>query len=290
MPALSFSGHETFPLRYAWPKKAVDAVAEDPSAFAAEEAIVRFGVGKNMVRAIRHWALALGVIEPEGGGFGVSERGRLLLAEGGADPYLEDPASLWLFHWWLCREEGPCTLWHFVFGHWTGGALDPASVLPAVERWVRERGAEPPSAATLRRDLHCLLGTYAPGRGRAEDAAGSPLVALGLIAEGEGGAVLQRRPRLALPPEVFAYAVLDFWDRVAPGRATLDVGRVLHERAGPGRILFLSEDRAFALVDALEREGDPPFTYRDAAGLRQLYREGATAEAYLPRVHAPVAA
>ena len=48
-------GHETFPLRYGWLKKAFDAVAEEEatgnerSVFLAADAIARFGVGRNMV-------------------------------------------------------------------------------------------------------------------------------------------------------------------------------------------------------------------------------------------------
>ncbi|WP_420455951.1 DUF4007 family protein [Rubrivirga sp.] len=57
-----FSGHETFALRAGWPKKAYDAALKDPEIFGADAAIARFGVGKNMVRSIRHWARALGVL------------------------------------------------------------------------------------------------------------------------------------------------------------------------------------------------------------------------------------
>jgi len=57
-PRISFSGHETFPLRFNWLKKGIDAAAEDPEIFNSDRAIAEFGVGKNMVRAIRHWGLA----------------------------------------------------------------------------------------------------------------------------------------------------------------------------------------------------------------------------------------
>jgi len=49
----SFSGHESFPLRYGWLKKCVDAVAEDAVFFARDDAMVALGVGKNMVRAVK---------------------------------------------------------------------------------------------------------------------------------------------------------------------------------------------------------------------------------------------
>ena len=74
-----FSGHETFALRAGWPKKAYDAAAEDAAVFSGDAAIARFGVGKNMVRSIRHWALAAGVLD---------EAGRGLVAPGALGLYL----------------------------------------------------------------------------------------------------------------------------------------------------------------------------------------------------------
>ena len=62
------SGHETFPLRYGWLKKAFDEVraSEDQdhnkSVFTDEDAIARFGLGKNMVSSMRHWATAAGLL------------------------------------------------------------------------------------------------------------------------------------------------------------------------------------------------------------------------------------
>jgi len=54
-PAASFSGHEAFLFRYAWLKKGVDAARTDPEVFSKEEeAMTLLGVGKNMVRSIRH--------------------------------------------------------------------------------------------------------------------------------------------------------------------------------------------------------------------------------------------
>src|SRR3982751_2851058 len=96
----AFSGHETFPFRYPWLKKGYDAVREDGDVFVRDDAITTLGVGKNMVRSIRHWCLAAGLLQEgkKGGGSGVqvTQLGKLLLAEDGLDPYLEDPATLWL--------------------------------------------------------------------------------------------------------------------------------------------------------------------------------------------------
>jgi len=99
----SFSGHETFPFRYPWLKKGFDAVREDGDVFARDDAITILGVGKNMVRSIRHWCLAAGVLqenhETKGGAIRATGFGVFLLADEGPDPYLEDPATLWALHW-----------------------------------------------------------------------------------------------------------------------------------------------------------------------------------------------
>src|SRR5262245_8804253 len=63
--AFSFTGHETFVFRYGWLTKAVIAVADDPAIFGRDDAIVTLGVGKNMVRSMRHWALAASVVEED---------------------------------------------------------------------------------------------------------------------------------------------------------------------------------------------------------------------------------
>lgn len=49
----TFSGHETFPFRYAWLKKGLDGLIKKPTLFTSEDAVIDLGVGKNMVRSIR---------------------------------------------------------------------------------------------------------------------------------------------------------------------------------------------------------------------------------------------
>ena len=54
----TFARHETFHPRYGWFRKAYAFAAEDSRIFSADDAPVRMGVGKNMVRAIRFWGRA----------------------------------------------------------------------------------------------------------------------------------------------------------------------------------------------------------------------------------------
>jgi hypothetical protein len=108
----SFAGHETFPFRYTWLRRAADFVRCEPEAFGREDAMVRLGVGKNMVRSMRHWALASGVLEEDksvvnnrGRFLKVTDFGERLLGPEGWDPFLEDTASMWLLH--ACLSSTP---------------------------------------------------------------------------------------------------------------------------------------------------------------------------------------
>lgn len=119
--AYRFSGHETFPCRYAWLPKAVRGLRENPALFANEDdAMVRLGVGKNMVRAIRFWAGAAEVAVPsDKNGVTVSEFGAALLGPGGYDEFLEDIRTLWLIHWKLSSSNTePLFAWHHLLNFW----------------------------------------------------------------------------------------------------------------------------------------------------------------------------
>src|ERR1700726_2661602 len=116
----TFSGHETFPFRYPWLKKGYDAVRVDGDVFLRDDAMTTLGVGKNMVRSIRHWCLPAEVVEEnpgEGSALRPSSLGRLLLADDGLDPYLEDPATPWLFHWHIAANRTRATTWYWTFSH-----------------------------------------------------------------------------------------------------------------------------------------------------------------------------
>ena len=59
-----FAGHQTFVFRYGWLEKGVRGIHECPTLF-EDDALVRLGVGKNMVSSIRHWCQVTRLVEPD---------------------------------------------------------------------------------------------------------------------------------------------------------------------------------------------------------------------------------
>lgn len=289
----AFSGHQTFVFRYPWLKKGVDAIARDAGVFRASDAIVRLGVGKNMVDAIRHWTLATGVVEeaePESGSrvksLRVSELGTRMLTAGGFDPFLEDDASLWVLHWHLATNPNRATTWYAAFNLWQSGDFTRESLAAALKRWAETNGFSRLSESSLAADVSCFVRTYLPGRrgttSSAEETLDCPLASLGLLTGVAGPAEpgkkrntiyrFQNKPKPGLPPAVFAYALCDFWNRLHAAQETLSLREIVHGEASPGRVFRLSEDSVMAYLDALPLLTRGDLFFADTALVRQVAR------------------
>jgi hypothetical protein len=282
--ATSFSGHETFVFRYAWLKKAADAVLADPAVFARDEGMVRLGVGKNMVRSIRFWALAARVIEEvprsRGAQVALSALGQRLFGPGGRDPYLEDPNSLWLLHWNLVTNEARSTTWTWVFNLLPANEFTRDALTVFLEIETQRRGVRPPSENSLRRDIDCFVRTYTPARNSKgsvpEDSLDCPLTELGLILDDRASGIyrFKRGSQRSLSDEVFLFCLTEFWDRIAPGRETLAFSEVAYGFGSPGVAFKLDENSLADRLERMESASQGLVSYNESAGLKQLYRRG----------------
>lgn len=282
----TFSGHETFTLRYGWLKKAYDAVAalEDGAngreIFTDDSGIGRFGVGKNMVTSMRHWGTCCGIIGDSGKGrIQTTPLGDLLFGRYGVDPYLEYPASLWLLHWQLAsydptKRRPNKTTWHWVINHFPGLSFDKDELVAGLSKIAEARKWSRLAAATIGNDIDCFIRTYEsrpPGRENIEDSISSPLAELGLIRGRHRTHQLIRGQKRSLPNEVFAYALDEFWRRYGTNR-TLSFEAIAHEPGAPGRVFLLDETDLAERLLALEDATHGAFRWSETAGLKQVMR------------------
>jgi hypothetical protein len=282
----SFSGHETFVFRYTWLKKAVDAVKSDPRVFGQEDAIVTLGVGKNMVRSIRHWGLTTGVLEEEAKSRGtsicVSRFGEFLFGDGkssGVDPFLEDPNTLWLLHWSLLTNSVRSTTWQWAFNRLPSNEFTRESLYQSLEDELLRLNHRVPSEGTLRRDIEVFVRTYLSARssrgGAVEDSLDCPLTELGLLEEVSGTNLLniRRGPKSTLSKRVFAFCLLDFWSRTASGTKTLAFSEIAYSKDSPGVVFKLDENSIIEYLETLETATNGAMGYVESAGLKQVYRQ-----------------
>jgi hypothetical protein len=274
-----FSGHETFPLRQLWLRKAFDAVSgHSPSApkslFSDHEAIVRFGVGKNMVASIKHWAIATNFMEEHGAGFRPTEIADAVLGCDGLDPYCEHPATVWLIHWFLAGRGNRSTTWHWLFNHVSSQSFTREDILSGLSKFVLEHQHRA-TETTLRRDIECCIKSYVPNLGgdSAEDVAEPILGELGLIQQGGKGIFEFRRgPKHTLPDQLFVFALLDFWSRRAPNVSTMSFDTAAHDFGSPGRVFKLDENGVADRVLNIENTTHGALRWSDTAGMRQIIK------------------
>lgn len=246
---LKFSGHESFVIRYGWLPKLHDAVSNCPDIFSSDErAILALGLGRNMVKSLRFWGDALGLIRSEGRTVVPTDFAtRLLDPATGRDPYLEDIGSLWRLHWLLVTRAG--------LGAWTTLFLDTREVVMPKARLVAavtgraESVGSRISAGTASAHVDILVRTYDAGRidGLAvvEDTLGCPFQELDLLREdqvlGTPTLRLSRGHKPTLDTAAFAFALHDFWSGTAPSSSSLSLRSLMLSHRSPGMVFALDE-------------------------------------------------
>lgn len=274
----SFTGHESFPLRFAWLPKGVREATFNPDLFTREEAPTVLGVGKNMVASIRHWCLATAIMNLRDGKSGlvkVSDLGQALFAQDGWDPFLEDIGTLWLLHWNLVRRVERASTWHLAFTRWTAPAFTRDQLVSWLLEYVRTSPTTRATPASLRRDVDVFVRSYTPTHPTRdlslEDTFDCPLIELGLIREVEPRLfAFTHGSRPSLPAEIFVFALLDHWQSRYAGQRSLSFESI---HAGPGSLGGAFKLSETALAERLETL--PTWTglsYDETAGTRMVLR------------------
>jgi len=279
----SFAGHETFAFRYSWLKKGLDNLRDDPELFQRDEAIVRLGVGKNMVRSIRHWCLAAQVAQEEpntrGRRLKPSDFGLRLLANDAWDPYLEDDATLWLIHWKLASIGTRAATWYWAFNRFYEYAFTRAAMVESLTRHLQVLGWGEISGSTVKRDVDCFVHTYVQRKDvsvAGDDPIGCPLTTLGLLVQEPDGDRLRFRvgPKHSLPASIFAYALVEFWDKTTEARDTLEVREIMASEGSPALVFKLDEDSVLSYLDQLEHISAGALQFLDTPLTRSVVKTG----------------
>jgi len=290
-----FAKHETFHPRFGWIKKGYDAVAEKTEIFSLADSHIMLGLGKNMAAAIKYWCSAFKVIEPaqaaDGGGkllsgeYRTTEFGELLFdGESGWDPWLENPASLWLLHWNLLKAPSQATAWHVVFNEFAKTEFTADDLHTELARFRNKSGLSV-ADSSLHKDLLCILRMYATGGQNdekapkdfiGEESLACPFVELGLIQRTYDSRYYQFRlgSKPNLPPEIIVAAALDYVAKAcAAGQRTISIANLLYSASCPGLVFKLTENALCAALEEVSRKNDKIFL-TDSAGLVQFSFNG----------------
>jgi hypothetical protein len=279
-----FSGHETFPLRQLWLKKAFDKVnlsfyGAPKSLFLDDKAVVDFGVGKNMVSSIRFWAGACNILEESGDHLKATTLGELLFNDfNGLDPYCENISTVWLIHWFLASTPSKTTTWYYLFNHVIQQVFDRESIANAISAHLAEQKIKL-SQATLKRDVECCIRSYVPRiNSESPEELSEPLLGeLGLVIHNSKDSFEFRRgAKRSLHDGIFGYALLDYWQHLEASGSVMAFDRVAHDYGSPGRVFKIDENGIAERLIALEQLSEGKIQWTEQAGLRQVTLKNST--------------
>ena len=276
---ISFSGHDSFPLRHGWLEKAYRVVESDSDTnpFTSQDSIVKFGVGKNMVNAIKHWSVASNFLIKNAEGYQPSDYADKLMSA--LDPYLENTNSLWKIHYELAKNSSNTTI-YWIFSLLNVPSFSKEYLELKLQEFCKEQEKTVPAIKTLRTDVNVSLAMYARSRvskALGEDEISSPLNELQLLnLNTDGSYSVNTSSKKTLSDELFLHAVVDFWDAV-----DLDAGfnsnsiradRLIYEEKSPGRIFALSEFELLERLGRIQSKTNGMITVSETAGVVQLFK------------------
>jgi len=278
-----FSGHETFPLRYGWLKKAYDSVSCEGGSvssklFSNDGSVAYFGIGKNMVSSLRHWATVSGVLQnTDKNQVETTKLGKLIFDESGLDPYMEYPTTLWLIHWMLAGRTEKTT-WHWAFNYFNSTTFEREQLAVAIKKFSDDRGWRRAANITIKRDVECFVKTYVPAsrskKASLEERLESPLIELGLVKSTANSSThfqIIRGPKSTLSMGIFLFALIEFWDSKSSA-STLSYEAISHEPGSPGRVFLLDDAGLSQILSSLDSFTNGAFRWSETAGLRQVVR------------------
>jgi len=247
--------------------------------------MVKFGVGKNMVRAMRFWVEAAGLAKTAEAGMKPTPLGEKFFGKDGLDPYLEDIQTLWLIHWNISTQvENPLFAWEFLLNRWQEHEIAEGPVLKAFAQESERLALKQLSPVTLHQHFDVFLHTYLPTRGKkgdlADDNLDCPLTELELLTVvGErdvGGKhrepvfAFRKEEKPSISAELFAWALLDFWQMRHKAEKTLSAQSIAHGMGSPGQIFKLPEQDIMARLADLSVTTRDALTFQDSTALPQV--------------------
>ena len=270
---LKFAGHETFAFRYGWLKKSVDAIKNEPGIFSKENAIVKLGVGKNMVKSIKYWSLATQIVEEDRKGIILSPLGEQLFLKW--DPYLDDPASLWLLHWLLATNPSRAAVWYVSINRYSRPDFTKDQLLEFIIDYANRHNLKV-NSSTISRDIDCFIRTYIPAKkdkSHLEDTFSCPLNELVFLHQLRDGVSFQFNigPKKTLPAQIAGYALLKYISSAQSHRKTISISECLFNAGSPGQVFKLDENSLVEYIEELYKLTDGAIALDETAGLKQIY-------------------
>lgn len=155
--------HGSFYLRSGWGTKIIQAVESDDMIFTPAkelDAVDKIGLGRVMIRALRYWADASGLVSEKKIQGGIKKRRTTLfdlIAEN--DRYFQKPGSLLLLHRNLATNKENATAWYWAFNEFDKQTFSKNEFVDGLHYYLAVNGMTIKKAA-VDKEFNCFKNTY----------------------------------------------------------------------------------------------------------------------------------
>lgn len=278
---LRFKAHQSFFIRNGWLHKGMVQLYETMNSSGVSylfqdrgNAIMKLGIGSNMVSSLKYWLQALGLVALEGRGSGVSftEFGQYIYKY---DKHFQELSSLVLCHYYLVTNKELASAWYYFFNEFRSKEFSKQDLILNMTDWI---GSISPNLKiapkSIESDVDCLLRTYLIYReagDRFEDNKISPLSSLNLVTGSTSVKnIYNKRPIdfSQVSPYVSMYIIMKQIEEAKYLNPNIDLFDLLQKPNSIGKVFNLQAEQLIELIDQLESFGLVRFVR--TAGLEQL--------------------
>lgn len=262
-----FSGHETFSCKLHWLKRGYEFVVNEYN-FNDEEAVVRLGVGKNMVASIKYYMKAFGLLNQDGDLEDIARK--LFNSENGFDPFLEDIGSLYLLHF-LIVNTGHATAYQttFIDYHSQRNIIDKNKLQNFIKHLCFDNAGYKNiyNENTVKKDINVLIHNYYNKSISNIEDSNTIFAQLNLIRETEDGTfVFNYENKTNVPPKIFLYALLHSFQ---------DNNSISFEMMRDLALIFcLTNNDLLNIIKQLCIDYSGILVFSDVAGIKELQIKG----------------
>jgi len=260
----SFSGHDSFYCKSLWLKKGYDFIVANND-FNAPDAVIKLGVGKNMVSSIRFWMRAFNLYNEDG----LTLTAHYLFDnQNGKDIYIEDLGTLWLLHYLLVKSEFASIYKLFFIDFHRERNYE--FTREQLQNFLKRKNAETRYAHlfnenTVKRDIGVLIQNYVtPQQNKSNEDFSALLLNLNLLKQSENKSLyFNMKGKNNLPLEILLYAIID--NKKDENIVSFD------ELMDIALIFCLTKTELIDAILLLVKKYSDSVTFTDDGGIKQLF-------------------
>ncbi len=265
---LTFAGHETFHCRPLWLHKAYHFIKEDGK-FSDPMAVVKLGVGKNMVSSINYWMKVFGLMNEEGK---PTELADYIFGANGVDQYLESDTTLWLLHYHLV-SEGLASIYSMIYNEFRKQRIEfnKTQLMKFIETKCKGVGNNF-NDNTVERDINVFIKNYVPPKKadkNIEELYSGLFIELGIVEklqriDDQEWFRIENKDRESIPAELILYVLLENSEK----EKTINFDEIANGYNSPGSVFALDSKSLLDKIEYLCHKYK--VTFSDNAGIKTL--------------------